>query len=294
MHLHRLTAGAILALFVSACGGGAGFDALPDDFTDAGSDTVPGGEDFSSDPSNPAGEAGPVTLDAEPAQAWVEVEGQRIEYGISDIQHYSCNVGDDQITINFQTADGQNLLIQGGDLGQGWILNLTFTSRDVNNVSYGGTLPGDGSLGLGDDALSFEGTVQRVEDFDLANATDVDVRLAVNCVSPGGDPTATVGGVEYVVPFSGAQSVTCEVSADSIEVRINRLGLDGIQLEISGSFDGTSWLGSATVYKSDGNLTSTFGPDVDGPVVDGATVTYTGTFSSDSGDADGTMSITCP
>ena len=47
----------------------------------------------------------------------------------------------------------------------------------------------------------------------------------------------------YSFPVTGAQSVTCTVADDAVEVRINRLAIDGLQLEIQATSDGGQWLG---------------------------------------------------
>jgi len=110
----------------------------------------------------------------------------------------------------------------------------------------------------------------------------------------GGDPTAEVGGETFVFPTSGAQSVTCDVQPEALEVRVNRLAIDGLQLELQGNFDGERWVGSATVYTNEGNYSSPLPLDGAGLTIDGTSVTYAGTFSSPAGDdVDGTVSVTC-
>lgn len=208
--------------------------------------------------------------------------------------HYACEIGADQIRINFQNNAGNNLTVGGGQSADRWLLNLGFESGDGGNVGYSAILPQSGSLGIDDNGLSYEGPLERVEDFDLANATVVDAKVAVNCSSPGGEPTAIVGGTEYVIPFSEAQSITCDVTDEAINVKINRLGLDGTQLMISAQYDGTNWNGSAAVQTPDGNFSAPFTSDVEGPVADGSAVSFEGTFGSDGGDVEGAITVTCP
>jgi hypothetical protein len=201
------------------------------------------------------------------------------------------------VGINYQQTETGDLLIQGQNLGDGWLLSLTFVPGD-SNVSYGATLPGDGSLGLDGTSLSYEGPADRVEDRDILNATEVDMSLAVNCTPPGDGITASVGGTEYQVQFSG--SVTCEITDERIEVSIGdarALGgsLDAeLQMSAIRDLDG-EWAGVATVRTADGtSYTSDMSAEGDVPTVDGSTISYDGTFNSDAGDADGSMSFTCP
>jgi hypothetical protein len=200
------------------------------------------------------------------------------------------------VTINYQQTETGDLLIQGQDLGDGWLLSLTFVPLG-SNVSYGATLPGDGSLGIDGTSLSYEGPADRVEDFDIVNATEADISLAVNCTPPGDGVTATVGGTEYRVHFSG--SVTCEITDEMIDVTIGdarALGgsLDA-ELQMSAIRDGDGWFGVATVRTADGtSYTSNVSAEGDMPTVDGSTISYDGTFSSDAGDVDGSVSFTCP
>ena len=281
-------------LIISSCGGDSGLDALPAELPDVDANASDSNGANQEGSTSVSGQVGAVTLTADPGQTWVEVEGERVEYLASGSGNYECQVGDDQVTINYQTGGAQDLLIQGGKVEGNWFLNLTFTREGADNVRYSATLPGSGSLGLGDRALSFEGPAQRIEDFDVANATDTDVSLAVNCASPGGDPTAVIGGTEYIVPFAGAQSITCDVSDDLVDVTINRLARDGTQIQIDARYDGEVWLGAISVNTPEGRYISTLTEDGAGLVIDGPAVDYEGSFGSDGSDADGTVSVTCP
>ena len=142
-------------------------------------------------------QAGPVTVTADPTTAWVEVEGQRFEFQVPGSVHHRCSIGDDRVAINYQQTETGDLLIQGSDMGDGWLLNLTVAAGD-SNVQYGAVLPGDGSLGMDGTSLELRGSGwTAVEDYDIMNATEVDMRLAVNCAPPGDGIEVILGGTEY-------------------------------------------------------------------------------------------------
>lgn len=139
-------------------------------------------------------------------------------------------------------------------------------------------MPGDGELGLGDGVMSFEGTASRVEDFDVANATDVAIKIAVNCAPPGGDPTATVAGRDFVFGIAGAQSFDCAVSEENVEIMVNRLSADQTNLQISARIDNGDWLGNVSITADNDMYTATFPTGAGTFTVDGQDVTYEGTF----------------
>ncbi len=300
---------AIAALVIAGCGGGGG--EAPDPSESGGGGGEPTASEQSAGGEGGGGGAssatiGPATLTADPGSAWAEVDGGRLEYQASGGVAYECTVSGDRVTVNFQTADGHDLLAQGGKQGEDWFLNLAFKPGRGQEIQYSASSTGgDGSFGISDGALSYEGKVERIEDFDVANATKVDAQVAVNCTSAGGgsggdgsggsDPTATIGGQSYTFALSGAQSVTCEVAPDNVTVRINRLAIDGTQLEVDGRQEGDKWLGAVVVYTSDGNYTSPMAIDGTGLTIDGSSVQYEGSFKApDGSELDGTVSATCP
>jgi len=194
--------------------------------------------------------------------------------------------------MNFQ-FNGPSLLIQGGKLDGGWLLNLTFTV-DENDIQYGATLPGEGSLGLEDGQLSYEGPIDRVEDRDILNPTAVDAKLAVNCNQPEGQPTAMIDGTEYVVSMVGAASVECEVSDENVTVQVNRLTTDGTNIDIGVDAQDGGWFGHVSVTTPSGSYSAKDSPNPVGLTVEGSTVSYDGVFEGDSGDVDGSLTVTCP
>ncbi len=280
-----------VSVVLAACGGSDGGLGGVIDGEDVFGTPPPTNEDGSFDIG--AGEAGPVTVTAEPSQAWVEVDGQRFVYdALGDTVHYACEIFEDQIRLNFQ-FNGPSFLIQGGKLDGGWLLNMTFTV-DENNVQYGATLPGEGSLGLDGQQLSYEGPIDKVVDRDILNPEVMDGKLAVNCAPPEGEPTAVIDGTEYVVSMVGASSTRCEVSSEAVTVQINRLTEDGTNIDIGVEAQDGGWFGHVVVATPDGNFTSTDSPNPTGLSVNGQTVTYEGTFSAGAGEVEGSVTVTCP
>ena len=103
-----------------------------------------------------------------------------------------------------------------------------------------------------------------------------------------------VGDQSFTFPVSGAQSFECEVTPEEFEIRVNRLALDGTQLEMQGSFDGSQWLGNVTVYTNDGNLRTSLPSDGTGLTVDGSSVTFEGTFELPDGtESPGSAAAAC-
>ncbi|MFC6287428.1 hypothetical protein ACFP3Q_12035 [Nocardioides sp. GCM10027113] len=295
-HLRHRTAvvsGLVVGLCLTGCGGGDGTG-------DTGA-TADGGETTASEESPPADQAagdvreGEPTLTADPATAWADVDDGRLDYEAAGSVSHVCDIGPDRIQVGFQTAEGQDLLLQVVRQGDSWTGRLAFQQGGGANLQYSATLPADAApLVIGEDSLSFEGTVSRVEDFDAAGATRVPAAVAVSCALPGGVPTATVGGTTYSFAPGGAQSFDCSVTDDAIEVRVNRLAVDGLQLELSARREGGDWVGAAVVTTPDATFTSTLPPDGTGLSLDGTAVDYEGTFSSEDEEQPGTVSVTCP
>ena len=298
----RLWAG-ITALLIAGCAGG-GDASDPSEGAGRVEEPTAGEQSAAAGGSGGGGPTiGEVTLTADPGSAWAEVDGGRLEYQASGGVAYECTVANDRVAVNFQTADGHDLFAQGGKQGDDWFMSLTFKPGAGDQIQYGfSSVDADGTIGISDGALSYEGQVDRIEDFDVENATKVDARVAVNCASAGGDgsagggdPTATIGGQSYTFALSGAQSVTCEVAPDNVTVRINRLAIDGTQLEIDGRQDSDRWIGAVVVYTSDGNYTSPMANDGTGLTIDGSSVQYEGSFKApDGSELDGTASAACP
>jgi hypothetical protein len=261
----------VIALLAASCAGGV---SESDDLGEAV---------FGEDPSETfsgGGEAGPLTQTAEPGQAVVEVDGERIVYESTGSQFYTCKVTEDRVTVNYQTPEGHNFSIQASMQGDGWIGSISFNPAEGDTiVGYGAQIPVDGSLGLGDGAVSFEGTASRIEDFDFETQRDVSALIAVNCEPPGGNPTATVGENQFVFELSGA-SITCEVSDETVQVYINRQ-VDNLDLQIDLRTESQGLIGGVSIVDGEDNyyavIFSGDGTD-EGLVIDGSTISYEGTF----------------
>jgi hypothetical protein len=289
--LAAIVAAPLIGLGITGCGG----DAAPDDQEPAAEEAEP------PDTGEGSGRVslGEPPLTADPGSAWAEVEEARLDYRSAGSLNYVCDVTPDHLQVNFQTNDGQDLLLQASLQGDRWVGQLTFAGAGEGTTQFSAVLPDDADpMVVGDGAVSFEGTVSKVVDYDLANATDVSASVAVNCAPAAGsgeEATAELGGSTYSFPASGAQSFDCTVSDESLDVRINRLAVDGLQLEISARVDGEKWIGAVVVSAPEGTFTSTLSPDGAGLTVEGPTVDYTGTFTGGpSGDATGSVSVTCP
>lgn len=269
----------LYALVLAGCGGGSD-EVTPD--ADAPSSASAAGEGQAL--PNPAtavpsaGEAGPVTLTSGPGESWVEIDGVRSVFQAAGTVHYECIVEAERASINYQTNDNNNMTLHLALQPVGWVGNGTIALAENSNVSYGVQMPGDGELGLGDGVMSFEGTASRVEDFDVANATDVAIKIAVNCAPPGGDPTATVAGRDFVFGIAGAQSFDCAVSEENVEIMVNRLSADQTNLQISARIDNGDWLGNVSITADNDMYTATFPTGAGTFTVDGQDVTYEGTF----------------
>lgn len=281
-----------LLVLLGACGGGDG----DDDASAAPQGTVAddGGPDDD-------GGGGDPSLTTDPGTAYAEVDGERFEYRSSGSIAYSCEIDEQRITVNFQTSDGQDLLLQASSDGGSWRGQLTFASADDSTTRYSASLDGSSGLEVGAEALSYAGPVDRIEDADLAGADELDAEVAVNCASAGGDsagvgddPVAEVGGETYAFALSGAQSVTCDVAPDEVVVRINRLAIDDLQLEIDMTGGPGDWLGSVAAYTPDGTYRVTLSGEAEGFAVDGDTITYDGPLELDGVESEASVSVTCP
>lgn len=289
--LAALAAATLIGLGMTGCGAGdePGEPDPPDTADEAAA----------ADPAAATGEVtiGTPTVTADPGTAWAEVDGMRIDYPSAGSLNYLCDIGPERVQVNVQTNEGRDLLLQASLQGEQWLGQLTFKPGE-GTVQYGASFPGDARMVIGDGALSVEGTVSKVEDFDLANATDVDATLAVSCAAAEGsgeEATAVVDGTTYTFPASGAQSFDCSITPDNLDVRINRLALDGLQLEVSARLEGGSWVGAVVVYTPEATFTSTLTPEGTGLEVDGSSVGFEGTFTGGpAGDVPGTVSATCP
>ena len=291
----------LLLLVATACGGGDSSDSRePKDNSGTTTQSSGNSDGGSNDGSSPDGSSdgsvavGAPTVDAEPGMTWAEVDGERIEFLANGSLHYECAVGADRVVINYQTGEGHDFSLNAALQEGGWLGNITFKPGGSVNVQYGATIPLDAdSFGLADSALSYEGAVQKIEDFDIANAENLSARIAVNCAWPGGDPVAVIDGQTYTFPASGSQSFNCNLASEA--VTFDKSGGES-QLQIDASMrTADAWLGHVAVYTENGNFTSTIPENGEGLTIDGATVHYEGIFADPSGgEVAGTVDVTCP
>ena len=285
----------VAALTMSACGGGS------DEPGDLGAEVFDGvgqasGDIESTQPEAPsAAEVGPVTQTADPSTGWVEVEGERYEFEAFGSTHFSCDLLDDRITINFQeTTSGHDVTIQGSIFDGKWNANMT-CAPDVEGqqVSYGANV-GLGTLGLDENALSFEGTTSKVVDFDLANAQKVPAVVAINCAAPGGVPTAEVAGESLEFPLSGASNLTCVVSDEGVDILISRTLPDRIQMQIDIDDNNGELFGAVHITFDDATYSSFVPTDGTGLTIDGQSVAYEGPFTTPTGEeVEGSVAANC-
>jgi hypothetical protein len=291
-------AAASLALIVIACGGGD--DGVADTVGDGlGEEVFEGVGQASGDVvSEESGsvEVGPVTQTADPSTGWVEVDGERHELAAVGSVNFRCEVLDDRITVNFQqTTSGSDLTLQGSVFDGRWNASLTFAPEDASQASYGATIGLDtGTLGIGTNEISYEGPMNRVEDFDLQNATEVEGSLAVNCADPGDGTTADIGGERLTFPFSGASSLNCAVSEDEVGVLIGHNQPEFRQVQIDIRDEGGELFGAAIISAGDNTYSSFVPPDGTGLTIEGERLTYEGVFTTSTDEeVEGVISVSC-
>ena len=287
-----------LLLTVAACGGGADSPGSEDSEGGLGEDVFGGIGQASGDVdpgdggSAGATEIGAPTQTADPSTGWVEVEGQRYEFGALGSTHFRCDVMEDGITINFQQTTSENdFSVQGSVVNGQWNASLTFAPSEESRISYGASIGFDpGTAGFGDQAFSYEGTMKRVEGVDIVNAQEVQATIAVNCATPGGDPTATVAGESLTFPFSGAGNLECDVSDEQSYVLISHSQPERIQLQV----DIQEAFGAFNITSGEDRYDSFVPEDGTGLTISGSHLTYQGVFTGPTGEeVDGSVSVNC-
>lgn len=284
-----------VVLMIAACGGGDGTGDVGDDVFD-GIGQASGDVDSGDQGSSGSAEVGPVTQTADPSTGWVEVDGQRYEFEAFGSTHFSCELLEDRITVNFQqTTSGSDFTLQGSTLSGQWSASLTFVPGEENQVSYGANIGVDpGNFGIGDQAISYEGTVLRVEDYDIQNAEEMQATFAVNCSAPGGEPTAEIDGETFTFPLSGAGSLDCVVSDELVQVLISHSQPEYNQLQIDIQDNQGELFGAVYITSGEDTFTSFVPPDGTGLTIDGSSLTYEGIFTTLSdAEVDGSLSVSC-
>lgn len=294
---HRARRAGVVALlvFVAACGGDAEVAedigvGTGDDVGEALGDTDP------AQSGSAGGEVGPVTETADPSTGWFETGGARYEFAAIGSVNYVCDVLEDRVTINFQqTTSGSQLTVQGSVLDGTWTGNLTFSPGEETQVSYGATIGFDpGTLGLGGDALSYSGSMSRVEDFDVQTAEEVQGTLAVNCADPGGGTTAEIGGESFEFPFSGASTLRCSVADSTADVLISSSFPERRQIQVDVQDQGDELFGAITVTAGESTYSSFVPPDGAGLTFDDNGLSYEGVFTTpDEQEVEGSVVASC-
>jgi hypothetical protein len=239
-----------------------------------------------------------------PGEARVEVDGEVYVLRASGSGNFSCTVVEDEIRINFQQTTGGDLSFQASVLDREWLGNVTFAPTGLDN--YGGSLSRDGAgLAVGENAMSYTGTLTYRSFSDPTNTRDVEATIAVNCETSGpggaGEATAEIDGTTLTFPASGAQSYECEVAPTSVRVLVNRLALEGRQIQIDATQTSGEWLGNVYVISGTDRYNGIIPADGTGLEISGTTLRFAGTFTHTS-EADptlerevaGSASVTCP
>jgi hypothetical protein len=283
---------AIVAL--AGCGGGGGDEAEDQTFTlDTGIETL----DTESEPAT----LDPAALPG-PSEARVEVDGQVYLLQASGSVHFGCEVGADQVRVNFQQTEAGDLSIQGGVLNGEWSGQVTFAPTGLDN--YGGGIRGN-EVAVGEDAMTYSGTLTYRSFSDPTTTREVEASIAVNCATGGaggaGEATAEIDGTTLTFPASGAQSYECEVTPRSVRVLVNHLALDDEQIQIDATQTAGEWLGNVYVISGSDRYNGIVPADGTGLEITGTTLTFTGTFTHTSEtdpsverEVSGSASVTCP
>jgi len=168
------------SLSLIACGGG-------DDDSDPTPTSGTGSGDVGSSGGTASGNAGELTLTTESGQATVEADGETVVFRKAESRHYSCDIGENSISINFASDDGRELLINGQRLDGRWNVIAYAEGAGNDAIKYEVRVPENAdSFGLEGMALSIQGNAAQYRGFDLASDERVPATIAVNCTDPGG------------------------------------------------------------------------------------------------------------
>ncbi len=185
--LRTFAVAAVVGAVLVACGGDDGGDAAPELDAiqpEAGSGGViddGGSQDTGRDVEAP--NIDPATMPA-PGEAEVDVDGNVFAYRQSESlgnQLFSCELSDDEITVNFQTPDGQDLLVQVTRLESGmWGGSVVVASSDSDRTYE--SAPDQGAFAVEGSQMVYEGPF---DSRTLENPTDLtdagDGRIEVTC-----------------------------------------------------------------------------------------------------------------
>lgn len=151
---------------------------------DVSGDSATSSEGASPDDGNggdgDGGEPGDVTIETDPGQGVVEVDGETIVVTWDEARFKSCEITETNIFIEFSLDDGRDLTIRGGPLPS-WSAIAYFSPDDREGLQYEMRFPDNASLGLSDTALSMEGDAAYLDGFAPADDEAHPATIAVNC-----------------------------------------------------------------------------------------------------------------
>lgn len=183
---------ALVAAACIACGGG---DDSPDDATsDAAGDTdqLQDEGDAPDESADSGEEAAASSASIDPAtmpgiaEAVVTVDGETLMYAPpdpTDTRLFTCDLATDRITVNMQTPEGRDLLVQVGPLESGeWAGSVVAKDPDSDRNYQGAGPYAADAFAVDGSHLVFVGPFEYYLSDDPANFVDAgEARIAVTC-----------------------------------------------------------------------------------------------------------------
>lgn len=175
------TAAVAAALVVTGCGS----DDLDDGTSTADDDAEDAEGDAGSDDATSAASIDPATMPG-PAEAVLTVDGETIMYAPPDPEDtrlFTCDLGTDAITVNMQTPDGHDLLVQVAPLDTDrWAGSIVAKSRDSERTYQGTRSYSADSFAVDGQYMVFVGPFEYSEESDRGNFVDAgEGQIAVTC-----------------------------------------------------------------------------------------------------------------
>jgi hypothetical protein len=186
-----LTIGLVAVVALTACGDDSDDTSATDAPTETATDTEVDSEanggastDTDTGESGTAASIDPSSMPP-PAQAVVTVDGKTLMYEPPDPEDsrlFTCDLGAESITVNMQTPEGEDLLIQVVQDSGGWIGSVVAADPD-NNRRYQGTRTyGSDAFAVDGQYMVFVGAFEGYVIDDPGNFEDVgEGEIAVTC-----------------------------------------------------------------------------------------------------------------
>ena len=183
------------ALLVASCSGDDGDTSEPaDDETTAQSasvDSLPVGSvpaddaDTEADAGSEAATIDPAAM-PDPAEAVLTVDGETIMYAPpdpDDTRLFTCDLGTERITVNLQTPDGHDLLVQVAVVDTGeWAGSIVAKSRDSDRNYQGKRTYASEAFAVDGQYMTFAGPFEYYLEGDPTSFTDAgEAQIAVTC-----------------------------------------------------------------------------------------------------------------